>query len=285
MLSKLFLHLAFLSLVACEMKHDIFLISGLSGSGKNPRIDALTAKGFTHISSGNMFRSLISETSDLFNTFSPGQLGFEDSGFNRELATSTLSSHEVANIEDLLIALETKYYLENGLYVPDRLTNQIVAKHLRHQNSPSVLDGFPRTKAQASWLTEWLAESNFHLRAVILVETDEQVILHRLAGRRVCPACNKVYHVEHNPPPLEGGRCECGEKVVIRKDDQPELIKRRFSEFYNKTVPMISYLVDMSIPLVSVNGDIKPYTREAVNRELIDELHNSGIFLENTVNV
>ena len=150
-----------------------------------------------------------------------------------------------------------------GNLVPDELTNaivqvrlaQIAANRLKDDDVDGALfDGFPRTEAQARALDDILASQDTKLDAVIEIDVPREKLIARLAGRRTCEACGAVYHVESDPPKVEGICDKCGGKLIQREDDKPDSIARRLALYDNQTRPLLDYYRAKGI-LITINGD------------------------------
>jgi len=128
---------------------------------------------------------------------------------------------------------KAKYYMDNGLLVPDDVIMDIVAERVTQPdcNNGFILDGVPRTLAQAVALQE----RGVQIDHVVSIEIDDSVIEGRMTGRRVCSNCGASYHIEANPSKVEG-KCDlCGSDLVIRKDDAPETVRRRLVVYHEQT--------------------------------------------------
>ena len=128
---------------------------------------------------------------------------------------------------------KAKYYMDNGLLVPDEVIMDIVAERVVQPDCVSgfILDGVPRTLAQA----EALQERGVQIDHVVSIEIDDSVIEGRMTGRRVCGNCGASYHIEANPSKVEG-KCDlCGGELTIRKDDAPETVRRRLVVYHEQT--------------------------------------------------
>ncbi|KAL0241411.1 hypothetical protein GEMRC1_006646 [Eukaryota sp. GEM-RC1] len=137
----------------------------------------------------------------------------------------------------------------------------MVAKHLINVKGNVVLDGFPRTINQATWLLAFCDTHGFNVLATLVVTNSPDAILKRIGGRRICIECGAVFHTEFNPPPVDG-QCSCGGNVIQRRDDTPELLKQRFEEYEQKTVPMLDYLEKHEVKKVLVEGNVNPYSKK-----------------------
>jgi adenylate kinase len=118
----------------------------------------------------------------------------------------------------------------------------------------ALYDGFPRTRSQADALDSELARRGESLTAVVQIDVPRANLVARLAGRRVCAKCGAVYHIEFNPPKVEGVCDVCGGEVRQRQDDTPEAIEKRLDLYEQETAPLISYYRDRGLVSV-VNGD------------------------------
>ncbi|HLG22779.1 MAG TPA: nucleoside monophosphate kinase, partial [Candidatus Manganitrophaceae bacterium] len=104
-----------------------------------------------------------------------------------------------------------------------------------------VLDGFPRTIPQAEALSKMLSDEGQKIDDVLYFHLDEGELVRRIAGRRSCPQCRRVYHVDYYPPKKEGICDACGGALIQRKDDHPETVQERLAVYKNETAPLIRY--------------------------------------------
>ena len=128
---------------------------------------------------------------------------------------------------------KAKYYMDNGLLVPDEVIMDIVAERVAQPDCQNgfILDGVPRTLAQA----EALQERGVQIDHVVSIEIDDSVIEGRMTGRRVCSNCGASYHIVANPSKVEG-KCDlCSSDLMIRKDDAPETVRRRLEVYHEQT--------------------------------------------------
>jgi adenylate kinase len=139
------------------------------------------------------------------------------------------------------LGLAAKSYMDRGELVPDRTVVGVVEQQLRRDDEIGkgfVLDGFPRTRRQAEELHRILGERTLDLALDLDVPTE--IVLHRIAGRRVCSECGAVYHIDH--PPKENWTCdECGGKVEQRDDDTEAAVMRRLELYEIETLPVIQF--------------------------------------------
>lgn len=146
-------------------------------------------------------------------------------------------------------------FVEGGTLAPDDLVGEAVAARLARADAGAgfVLDGFPRTVEQVAILDRVLLRLGTSLDAVLSIEAPETVIVRRLAGRRVCPSCRAVYHLDHRPPRSAGVCDACGSALVQRADDEPGVIRERLRVYAERTVPVAREYRDRGI-LRSVDG-------------------------------
>lgn len=150
---------------------------------------------------------------------------------------------------------EAKGYMDRGALVPDEVVIGIVRDRLTEPDCQGgyLLDGFPRTVAQAEALTGMLKELGAPLPTVVSLEVDEEEVVRRLAGRRTCQACGEPFHVEFHPPRREGICDKCGRTLIQREDDKEETIRRRLQVYREQTEPLISYYEKQGL-LETVHG-------------------------------
>lgn len=141
------------------------------------------------------------------------------------------------------IGIEAAKYISQGELVPDDLTNSIVRNVLANGNflNGFMLDGYPRTKAQAIALDQMLSEFGMPLTAVINVQVNDSILLERMAGRRVCPKCNATYHLKNRPPKVASVCDVCGTTLIQRADDLEESVLNRLRIYNEKTKPLLDY--------------------------------------------
>jgi len=134
-------------------------------------------------------------------------------------------------------------YMEKGLLVPDELVCDLVEDRLTWEDAANgyLLDGFPRTVFQAERFDAWLAANGKELSVVLDIQADEELLMFRATGRRVCPKCGKTYHIVGLPPKTEGICDVCGSELIQRADDVEETVKKRLDVYKNQTSPLIEY--------------------------------------------
>jgi adenylate kinase len=143
--------------------------------------------------------------------------------------------------------------MSKGLLVPDEITIQIVHERLQQAdcNSGFLLDGFPRTIEQAVALDQTLATNS--IDKVISIEVNDEELIKRLTGRRVCRNCGATYHVDFNPPQAVGTCDQCGKELYQRADDTIATVKNRLEVYSRQTEPLIACYREQN-KLVSIDG-------------------------------
>ena len=182
----------------------ILLLVGSVGAGKGTQAEALRNElRLAHLASGNLFRKALRDGSPL------GE--------------------------------QARAYMERGDLVPDDITIQMFMQELSEPGAArgAILDGFPRTVAQARALDTTLAERGEQIERVISIEVPVDELVARVAGRRVCPVCGTTYHVAGDPPRLPGRCDKDGVELVQRDDDRPEVVRARLEK---QVVPMLEVL-------------------------------------------
>ncbi len=138
---------------------------------------------------------------------------------------------------------KAKAFMDAGRLVPDAVVVGIVRERLQEDDCRSgfILDGFPRTVAQADALQASLQEMDKELDRVISLAVDAEALVERLTGRRTCRQCGRGYHVKFDPPQQPGICDACGGALFQRDDDQEETIRKRLQVYADQTAPLISY--------------------------------------------
>ncbi len=164
------------------------------------------------------------------------------------------------------LGLLAKGYMEKGELVPDEVTVAMVRERLSRPDCArgAILDGFPRTIAQAEALDRILSERGASLTAVPYIKVSEEVLLARLSGRWICRKCGAVYHTLYNPPKVPGVCDVCGGELYQREDDKPEVAKNRLRVYFEQTAPLIEYYRGRGL-LVEIDGE---QSIERVQKEL-----------------
>ena len=173
------------------------------------------------------------------------------------------------------LGLDAKKYMDAGNLVPDDIVDGVVEEQLNSGDRAAhgfVLDGFPRTRQQAEELDQMLGPNGLDLAIDLDVPTE--VVLHRIAGRRVCSKCGALYHLDS--PPERGWTCDiCGGEVVQRDDDTQEAVMRRLELYEMKTLPVIQFYRRYGI---LAHLDASDETEEVFKRlvELVDSYFDPG---------
>lgn len=147
------------------------------------------------------------------------------------------------------LGLRAKDLMDRGELVPDDVTVALVAEKLAEIDARraagdnvrgALFDGFPRTAAQAEALDALLAGRGEGIDAVVSIEVPREQLIERLAGRRMCPVCNAVYHVAFNPPQSDEVCDNDGTRLVQRADDTPDAVRKRLDTYEEKTAPLLA---------------------------------------------
>ncbi len=151
-------------------------------------------------------------------------------------AISTGDLLRAAKTSGTELGLKAKSYMDSGALVPDEVVIGIIKERLVNDDCKNgyILDGFPRTVAQAKALDEM----GIQMDGVISIEVEDEAIINRLGGRRLCSACGSSYHVAYKPTAVEGKCDKCGADLIIRSDDKPEVIKHRLDTYHEQTEPL-----------------------------------------------
>lgn len=136
-----------------------------------------------------------------------------------------------------------KSFMDSGALVPDEVVVGIVEERLQASdcNNGFILDGFPRTVAQADALDAMLNRLGKQIEFVLSMTVDDEELLSRISGRRMCEKCGKGYHLVFDPPKVAGICDLCGSKLYQRDDDKVETMRKRLNEYSQKTAPLIDY--------------------------------------------
>jgi adenylate kinase len=196
----------------------ILILLGPPGAGKGTQAKLLSAEyGVPHISTGDMFRD-----------------------------------HKARGTE---IGKQIQAIMDTGGLVTDDVTNAMVKERLSRPDVAVgfILDGYPRTNAQAEYLDGLLSSLGRTIDRVVSYEVAEEAIVERISGRRSCPKCGAIYHVSGNPP-RRMGYCDRDDTgLVQREDDKPENVKKRMAEYAGKTEPLKRFYRERGV-LANVDG-------------------------------
>jgi adenylate kinase len=154
------------------------------------------------------------------------------------------------------LGLLAKQYMDRGALVPDDVTINMVMERLGRPDCGrgAILDGFPRTLAQADALDRALSDQGSRIGLVPLLEVSDEAVVERLAGRRVCRDCQAMYHILFSPSAVEGKCDNCGGDLYRRSDDEPDTVRNRLFVYYKQTAPLVGYYFAHGV-LVSIHGD------------------------------
>ncbi len=149
------------------------------------------------------------------------------------------------------MGLKAKSFMDEGKLVPDEVVIGIVKERLSMDDCKNgfILDGFPRTIPQA----EALDEMGVNIEHVINIEIEDEKIVNRMSGRRVCEGCGKPFHLKNLPPKVEGVCDDCQGTLVQRKDDHPDTVLARLDVYHKETEPLVAYYEKQG-KLVNVAG-------------------------------
>ena len=144
---------------------------------------------------------------------------------------------------------EAKGYMDKGDLVPDDLICRVIMERIDKPEAADgfLLDGFPRNLKQADVLANQLYKRNRHLTAALLIDVDDDEVVRRLSGRRVCVKSGHNYHVEFDPPKNEGVCDQDGSRLIQRDDDKPETVKHRLEVYRDQTEPLVERYEDEGI--------------------------------------
>ncbi len=213
----------------------ILVLLGAPGAGKGTQADILSEMlGIVHVSSGDLLRE------------------------HRRSGTA------LGKLADT--------FLDRGELVPDDVVIGMVTARLAEPDAAPgvILDGFPRTVAQADALDTLLAASGKQVDKALYVQVPSAALLDRLSGRWICRNCQTTYHEKFNPPPAPGVCGVCGGELYQREDDRREVVERRLEVYFAQTLPVIEYY-RQHCRLLEVDGD-QPI--EDVTRALIDAIRD-----------
>ncbi len=259
-------------------QYENIIVMGKSGAGKQPRIDVLTETfGLTQLSTGNIFRTYLGFFNEL--GFKGSLTRFYDVFSNTFIKDSeikeALDISDHPNADNIVLGLKARHYVNQGLFVPDEITNALFESAFSAlEYCGAVLDGFPRTLAQARFLKNLADKQGVQLDFILLVENDDASIIQRAVGRRICKNCGEVYHIEYKPPPETGcggdpnKRCD----VIQRSDDTIDNLKARLQEFRTKALPAIDHLTTQGIPLYTVPGNLPDFSPETVKTSVFEAI-------------
>jgi adenylate kinase len=187
----------------------------------------------------------------------------------------------VAVRDETELGRTAKRFMDAGDLVPDEVIVGVIAEALDSDEARDgfILDGFPRTTPQAEALDAKLAEVGRSVTAVLLIDVSDDEVVRRLGGRRTCVAGGHVFHVEFNPPEKEGVCDIDGSELIVRDDDEPEVIRKRLDTYHEKTEPLVDYYDHRSV-LRRIDGEAPP---DQVTEELRRTLATMRLEQDETV--
>ena len=147
------------------------------------------------------------------------------------------------------VGLQAQGYMNRGELVPDEVIHDIIVERLSRDDVDAgfLFDGYPRTKNQAVDLDEILKQLGKKVDCVIDLDIDDEDLIKRITGRRLCPDCGEIYNIYYTPSKKEGICDKCGGTLIQRKDDNPDSLKVRLEEYHKNTQPVIEYYEEMDI--------------------------------------
>ena len=147
------------------------------------------------------------------------------------------------------VGLQAQGYMNRGELVPDEVIHNIIVERLSRDDVDAgfLFDGYPRTKNQAVDLDEILKQLDKKVDCVIDLDIDDEDLIKRITGRRLCPDCGEIYNIYYKPSLKEGICDKCGGTLIQRKDDNPDSLKVRLQEYHKNTQPVIEYYEEMDI--------------------------------------
>ena len=183
-----------------------------------------------------------------------------------QISTGDMLREHVAKGTDL--GLKAKEYMEKGQLVPDEIILSMVKERLSQDDAQKgfILDGFPRTVAQAEALDKLLEEMGKKIEYVLALIVPDEELVTRLTGRRTCKNCGMMYHIKFKPPKVEGKCDACGGELYQRPDDNEETVRNRLKVYHEQTAPLIEYYRKKGV-LFEVDGNksIEEITQQLIN--------------------
>lgn len=189
-------------------------------------------------------------------------IGIQGSGKGTQaVQLSAYLNYQHVNIGDLFrynisnktkLGLQVQEIIQQGRLVPDEVVFELVKSNQSSDVEGIVFDGFPRTVPQAEYLLQ-----NYNLKRVFYLDLSEATALDRIRARRVCQDCGENYNLSSQLPAVADSCDVCGGKLIIRNDDKPEAIHKRFTEFYNQTLPLKAFFTEHNLLLtIPAEGSI-----------------------------
>lgn len=187
------------------------------------------------------------------------------------LAVPKISTGDIfrANVaEQTALGREAQAYMDAGDLVPDEVTIAMVRDRLAEEDAVDgfLLDGFPRTLPQAEALDALLADLRSPIDVVLELVVDDDEVVRRLSGRRTCRRCNHVWHVDFDPPKVDGTCDSCGGALFQREDDRSETVRRRLDVYADQTAPILGYYADRNqLVGIDATGPVESVTERAIS--------------------
>jgi adenylate kinase len=200
---------------------NVIILLGAPGSGKGTAAERIRQNGYVHVSTGDMLREAVKQGT--------------------------------------AVGREAEGYMKRGELVPDAVMIRVIEDRFDREGSgvSFLLDGFPRTIPQADLLDQSLARRGIRIEHVFFLETPRDILITRLAGRRICRQCGTNYHVVNVPPKTEGICDACGGELYQRPDDQPATVENRLTVYERQTAGLIARYEKQGC-LVRVNSNQGP---------------------------
>ena len=187
-----------------------------------------------------------------------------------ELSVPKISTGDIfrANVsQGTPLGIKAKTFMDAGDLVPDEVTIEMVRDRLAEDDAAKgfLLDGFPRNVPQAQVLDAMLLELGTSLDVVLELVVDDDEVVRRLSGRRTCRNCNRVWHLDFEPPEVDGVCDRCGGELFQRDDDREETIRHRLEVYAEQTAPLVGYYADAGILVgIDATGPVDDVTDRAI---------------------
>jgi adenylate kinase len=185
-----------------------------------------------------------------------------------QLSTGDMLRAAIANGTEL--GKQAKSFMDQGALVPDEVVIGLISERIQQADAQEgfVLDGFPRTIPQAEALDKMLSAGSKKIDRAVQFEIPDAELVRRLSGRRTCPKCNSMFHIESARPKADGICDSCGTMLVQRDDDKPEVIQKRLEVYHRQTSPLVQYYKQKKL-LRTIDATQSP---EAVSRLLAQSI-------------
>lgn len=217
------------------------VLLGAPGAGKGTQCKRIVAKyGLLHLSSGDILRQQRAESSEL--------------------------------------GKKAQSFMDSGALVPDEIIIQMMAEAIKKAPvSGFVLDGFPRTDVQAAELDQSLASTGQKIDVILNLKIDDQMVAQRMTGRRSCPKCGAVYHIENLKPKVEGICDNDDTELVQRPDDTLEVVANRLKTYHQQTEPVVDYYKKNGSTVHDIDANDSADDVSALISEKLDALLNCEV--------